>query len=128
MKLEYPYRIIIVYYISIDITYSYRSITKFYWTRIAATALTFIRFVPKIKAKYDYGVLIFLLTFCLISVSGFQEEDVLKMTYNRVSTVFMGGAVCVVVSVGICPVWAGENLHNLIALNIQKLGSFLEGI
>ncbi|KAJ6777995.1 ALUMINUM-ACTIVATED MALATE TRANSPORTER 7 [Salix koriyanagi] len=56
---------------------------------LQATISTFLRFFPEIKARYDYGHLIFILTFAMIS--------------------------------------AGEDLHNLITLNIEKLGNFLEG-
>lgn len=32
-----------------------------------------------------------------------------------------------IVSVFVCPVWAGEDLHKLVALNLEKLAFFLEG-
>ncbi|KAI7751552.1 hypothetical protein M8C21_030986, partial [Ambrosia artemisiifolia] len=64
-------------------------------------AATFSRFIPHIKKKYDYGVLIFILTFSLVSVS--------------------------VISMFVFPVWAGEDLHKLIVTNLEKLASFLEG-
>lgn len=33
---------------------------------LLATMVTFVRFFPRMKARYDYGLLIFILTFCLI--------------------------------------------------------------
>ncbi|KAK9091619.1 hypothetical protein Sjap_024796 [Stephania japonica] len=36
----------------------------------------------------------------------------------------IGGLTCVLISVGVCPVWAGEELHNLVATNLEKLGEF----
>ncbi|KAL5575009.1 hypothetical protein UlMin_016708 [Ulmus minor] len=94
---------------------------------LQAAVSTFIRFFPKIKARYDYGLLIFILTFCLISVSGFRDDEILEMAHKRLSTIFIGGASCIIISILVCPVWAGEDLHNLIALNMDKLGNFLEG-
>ncbi|CAK7332021.1 unnamed protein product [Dovyalis caffra] len=94
---------------------------------LQATISTFLRFFPKIKARYDYGMLIFILTFSLISVSGFRDDEILELAHKRVSTIIIGGSACVIVSIVVCPVWAGEDLHNLIALNIEKLGNFLEG-
>ncbi|KAM6576622.1 hypothetical protein CsatB_028459 [Cannabis sativa] len=92
-----------------------------------ATLSTFVRFFPKIKARYDYGLLIFILTFSLISVSGFRDDEILEMAHKRLSTIFIGSSVCVIICILICPVWAGEDLHNMIALNLEKLGNFLEG-
>ncbi|KAF9665347.1 hypothetical protein SADUNF_Sadunf16G0113300 [Salix dunnii] len=94
---------------------------------LQATISTFLRFFPKIKARYDYGMLIFILTFSMISVSGFRDDEILELAYLRLSTICIGGAACVIISIVIFPVWAGEDLHNLIALNIEKLGNFLEG-
>lgn len=89
--------------------------------------MTFLRFFPRIKARYDYGLLIFILTFCLISVSGYRDEEILEMAHKRVSTILIGAFTAVSVCVFICPVWAGDDLHNSVATNIEKLGSFLEG-
>ncbi|OIT38028.1 PREDICTED: aluminum-activated malate transporter 2-like [Nicotiana attenuata] len=93
---------------------------------IAAIA-TSMRFVPKLKARYDYGILIFILTFSLISVSGYRDNEVLDMAITRVTTILIGGAAAILFNVVICPVWAGEDLHNLVATNIEKLGISLEG-
>lgn len=72
-------------------------------------------------------MLIFILTFSLISVSGFRDDEIIELAQKRLSTVFIGGSACVMISTLVCPVWAGEDLHNLIALNMEKLGDFLEG-
>lgn len=92
-----------------------------------AAIATFMRFVPKLKARYDYGILIFILTFSLISVSGYRDDEVFDMAITRVTTILIGGAAAVLFNVVICPVWAGEDLHNLVATNIEKLGISLEG-
>uniref|UniRef100_A0A6N2MK46 Aluminum-activated malate transporter n=1 Tax=Salix viminalis TaxID=40686 RepID=A0A6N2MK46_SALVM len=105
--------------------------TTGWWTKYRSTSptiSTFLRFFPEIKARYDYGLLIFILTFAMISVSGFREDEILELAYRRLSTICIGGAACVIISIMIFPVWAGEDLHNLITLNIEKLGSFLEEV
>ncbi|XVF69257.1 hypothetical protein PTKIN_Ptkin11bG0066600 [Pterospermum kingtungense] len=94
---------------------------------LQAAVSTFARFYPKIKARYDYGMLIFILTFALISVSGFRNDEILELAHKRLSTIVIGGSTCVIVSILVFPVWAGQDLHNLIASNMEKLGSFLEG-
>ncbi|KAG8371321.1 hypothetical protein BUALT_Bualt13G0075600 [Buddleja alternifolia] len=92
-----------------------------------SAVVTFIRFFPKLKARYDYGLLIIILTFSLISVSGYRDDEVLQMAYIRLSTILIGGSATVFICIFICPVWAGKDLHNLIATNIENLGIFFEG-
>ncbi|KAF5772909.1 putative aluminum-activated malate transporter [Helianthus annuus] len=88
---------------------------------------TFLRFAPSIKRRYDYGVLIFILTFALVSVSGYRVDKILKLAQQRFTTIVLAGAMCVIISMCVCPVWAGEELHKLIVNNLEKLASFLEG-
>ncbi|EOA28707.1 hypothetical protein CARUB_v10024935mg [Capsella rubella] len=95
---------------------------------VQAALSTFVRFFPRVKARYDYSLLIFILTFALISVSGFREEQVLMLTHKRISTVIIGGLSCVLISIFVCPVWAGQDLHSLLASNLEKLSFFLLGI
>ncbi|KAK4440565.1 Aluminum-activated malate transporter 2 [Sesamum alatum] len=94
---------------------------------LIATVATFIRFFPKLKARYDYGLLIFILTFSLISVSGYRDDEVLDMAHRRLSTILIGGSATVVISIFVCPIWAGEDLHKITAANLEKLATFLEG-
>ncbi|XP_028797378.1 aluminum-activated malate transporter 2 [Neltuma alba] len=93
---------------------------------LQAAIATFMRFFPEIKARYDYGLLIFILTFSLISVSGFREDEIIEMAHRRLFTIFIGGSACVMISIFVCPVWAGEELHSLISLNLESLANFLQ--
>lgn len=111
---------IIISYISIYILTIYVCVN-------AAGISTFIRFFPHIKRRYDYGVLIFILTFSMVAISGYRVEKIIELANQRLFTIIIGGATCMVVSLFLCPVWAGEDLHKLIALNMEKLASFLEG-
>ncbi|KAA8544344.1 hypothetical protein F0562_022388 [Nyssa sinensis] len=94
---------------------------------LIAAMVTFLRFFPRIKARFDYGLMIFILTFCLISVSKYEDEEVLDNAFERLSTILMGASTAVITCIIIWPVWAGDDLHNLVATNIEKLGTFLEG-
>jgi len=96
--------------------------------RDAAATVTFVRFIPAMKARYDYGLLIFILTFCLISISSYREDEVIEMAHQRLTTIIIGSFVAIVICICICPVWIGENLHNRAVTNMEKLGNFLEGI
>ncbi|XP_062014210.1 aluminum-activated malate transporter 2-like [Rosa rugosa] len=94
---------------------------------VVAASVTFMRFFPALKARYDYGMLIFILTFCLVSVSGYRETQVLDMAHKRLSTIAIGSCTPIMVCICICPVWIGVDLHNLVAGNMEKLGDFMEG-
>ncbi|XP_031275869.1 aluminum-activated malate transporter 8 [Pistacia vera] len=94
---------------------------------LLAAASTFTRFFPRIKARYDYGVLIFILTFSLVAVSGYRVDELLVLAHQRLTTILIGGATCIIVSIFVCPVWAGEDLHELLVSNLEKLASYIEG-
>ncbi|XXG62530.1 hypothetical protein AAC387_Pa05g0869 [Persea americana] len=94
---------------------------------LIAAASTFARFFPGIKARYDYGVVIFILTFSLVAVSGYRVDELIKLADQRLSTIILGSCTCLLISVCVCPVWAGEDLQKLIANNMEKLAMFLEG-
>ncbi|XAR64759.1 hypothetical protein NMG60_11008573, partial [Bertholletia excelsa] len=70
---------------------------------LLAAASTFTRFFPRIKARYDYGVLIFILTFSLVSVSGYRVDKILELAHQRLSTILLGGATCIIISIFLCP-------------------------
>lgn len=105
----------------------YHVITPWTFFFLAASVVTFCRFFPKLRARFDYGLLIFILTFSLISVSGYRDDEVIDMAQRRLTTILIGGSATVLICIFICPVWAGEDLHKLTASNIEKLGNFLEG-
>ncbi|XVE75863.1 hypothetical protein DITRI_Ditri12bG0125700 [Diplodiscus trichospermus] len=94
---------------------------------LLAAAATFSRFLPRIKARYDYGVVIFILTFSLVAVSGYRVDELVVLAHQRLSTIIMGGATCMLISIFVCPVWAGEDLHKAVASNLEKLATYLEG-
>ncbi|KAL9153622.1 hypothetical protein ABFS82_10G061300 [Erythranthe guttata] len=94
---------------------------------IITGAATYTRFLPIVKRKYDYGGQIFIVTFSLVAVSGYRVNHILQMSHQRLATVLMGGAACILISIFVCPVWAGRDLHNLVAENIEKLADFLDG-
>lgn len=95
-----------------------------------ATLSTFARFFPKINARFDYGFLIFILTFSFIAVSGYRSETLwilFKESMYRLETILIGCVICILVSTLICPMWAGDDLHKLIIGNLEGLEGSLEG-
>ncbi|GMI95595.1 hypothetical protein like AT3G11680 [Hibiscus trionum] len=94
---------------------------------LLAAAATFSRFFPRMKARYDYGLLIFILTFSMVAVSGYRVDELVLLAHRRLCTIILGGATCMLISIFICPVWAGEDLHKAVASNLEKLATYLEG-
>lgn len=93
----------------------------------AAAGVTYIRFFPQIKARYDYGLLVFILTFCMVSLASYRDQEILDIAQKRVITILIGGLISVLICIFVYPIWAGDDLHNLVSTNIGKLGTFLEG-
>lgn len=62
-----------------------------------------------------------------MSVSSYRDHEVLDIALKRVISIISGGLISVSVSIFVCPIWAGGDLHNLESKNIEKLGNFLEG-
>ncbi|CDP03618.1 unnamed protein product [Coffea canephora] len=94
---------------------------------IVGVAATYSRLVPRIKRRYDYGVLIFILTFNLVAVSGVRADKVIRLAKQRLSTIGMGFAVCIFTNLLIFPIWAGDELHRSTAAKFDKLARCLEG-
>lgn len=92
----------------------------------SASAATFSKFIPVVKARFDYGVTIFILTFSLVSVSGYRVEKLIDMAHQRLATIIIGTALCMVVAMVVYPIWAGEELHFLIIRNMDKVSDSLD--
>lgn len=99
----------------------------FYLKYISGGAATYSRLVPRIKKRYDYGAMIFILTFNLVVVSGLRAENVLELARERLSTIGMGFAVCIFISLLVFPTWASDELHHSTAHKFQVLADSIEG-
>nr|CAB3487958.1 unnamed protein product [Digitaria exilis] len=93
---------------------------------LLAAAATSSRFIPTVKARFDYGVTIFILTYSLVAVSGYRVDALVSMAEQRVCTISIGVSICLAVSALICPVWAGQELHLATARNMEKLAGAVE--
>ncbi|CAF1715125.1 unnamed protein product [Brassica oleracea var. botrytis] len=92
-----------------------------------AFAATYSRFVPSFKSRFDYGAMIFILTFSLVSVGGYRVDKLVDMAQQRVSTIAVGTSICIIITIFICPIWAGTQLHRLVQHNFIKLADSLDG-
>ncbi|KVI12541.1 Aluminum-activated malate transporter [Cynara cardunculus var. scolymus] len=87
---------------------------------------TYCRMIPSIKKKYDYGFLIFILTFSLVAVSGLRADKISELARERLTTIGMGFAICIITSFLIFPMWAGEELHHSTSSKFNKLACCIE--
>ncbi|KAJ4899971.1 Aluminum-activated malate transporter 12 [Raphanus sativus] len=93
---------------------------------IIGAAATYIRFIPYIKKNYDYGVVIFLLTFNLITVSSYRVDSVIKIAHDRLYTIAIGCGICLFMSLLVFPIWSGEDLHKTTVGKLQGLSRSIE--
>ncbi|KAL0737264.1 hypothetical protein Bca4012_013474 [Brassica carinata] len=89
-------------------------------------AITYLRFIPYIKKNYDYGMLIFLLTFNLITVSSYRVDAVIKIAHERFYTIAIGVGVCLCMTLLFFPIWSGEDLHKSTVAKLQGLSFSIE--
>ncbi|KAI5597185.1 hypothetical protein POPTR_002G054300v4 [Populus trichocarpa] len=94
---------------------------------ILGGAATYARLIPNIKKRYDYGVMIFILTFNLVSVSGIREENVMEIARERLVMIVMGFAICICTSLFFFPTWASDEIHNSMVSKFEDLASSIEG-
>ncbi|KAL4299046.1 hypothetical protein AHAS_Ahas17G0061700 [Arachis hypogaea] len=80
---------------------------EFYFVILEPVA-TYTRFFPYIKKNYDYGIIIFLLTFNLITVSSYRVDNVLKIAHDRIYTIAIGCGIFLLMSLLIFPIGQGK--------------------
>ncbi|TVU22909.1 hypothetical protein EJB05_32643 [Eragrostis curvula] len=92
---------------------------------LVGAVTSFMKLWPSL-VPYEYCFRVILFTHCLIIVSGYRMGNPIRTAMDRLYSIAIGGLVTVLVNVFICPIWAGEQLHNELVNSFNCLADSLE--
>ncbi|KAH6557005.1 hypothetical protein KP509_1Z142600 [Ceratopteris richardii] len=92
---------------------------------IIGAVVTYGKLRPTMKL-YEYGFRTFLITFGYIMLVAYRKSDPIGTAVNRFFIILLGAIIGVCVNVCVLPLWAGDELHELVSKNFDSLADSLE--
>lgn len=87
-----------------------------------------MRFIPAMKKHCDNGLIVFLLTFNLITVGSYHDDNVFHSAIQRIYTIAIGCGICIITSLLILLNWSGEDLQSSIISKFEDLAKVIQGM
>lgn len=95
---------------------------------IVGSLATYARFIPLMQKHYDYGLIVFLVTFNLITVGSYHADNLLQTVIQRIYSISIGCGICLITSLLILPNWSGEDLQSSIISKFEELAKLMQGM
>ncbi|KAF3340071.1 aluminum-activated malate transporter 9-like protein [Carex littledalei] len=92
---------------------------------LVAVVTSFMKIWPPL-VPYEHCFRVTLFTYCLIIISAYRNSNPVFTALTRLYCIAIGASIAVIMNVLVCPIWAGEQLHNEFVASFHSVAESLE--